>query len=222
MDRSESYIGVMVDDLVTKGADEPYRMFTSRAEMRLSLRYDNADQRLTPLAYRIGSIDAAGYEAFLSRQRDVEQVKRFLAGAKVTDMGEDLLGELELGGSVDSFRGRRLDYLARRPDCDCGKLLAFIKSSMGARAEEKEIVVALNDIRYAGYLKDQEALARKRGRYDDMEIPSSLNYSGISGLSNEAVQKLTSVRPRTIGQAARIPGITPAAVSILLVEALRS
>jgi tRNA uridine 5-carboxymethylaminomethyl modification enzyme len=222
LDRSESYIGVMVDDLVTKGADEPYRMFTSRAEMRLSLRYDNADRRLAPLARRIGSIDDSDYEAFLARQRKVDEVKGFLASARVTDMGEELLDELGLEGSVDNYRGRRLDYLARRPDCDSEKLLAYIKSSIGDRADEKEIVVALNDIRYAGYLKDQEALARKRGRYDDMEIPSGLNYSGISGLSNEAVQKLSSVRPRTIGQAARIPGITPAAVSILLVEALRS
>ncbi|HET9532183.1 MAG TPA: tRNA uridine-5-carboxymethylaminomethyl(34) synthesis enzyme MnmG [Blastocatellia bacterium] len=221
MDRRDSYIGVMIDDLVTKGADEPYRMFTSRAEMRLSLRYDNADQRLTAIARSIGSIDEAEYEAFLKRQRDVEEVKEFLAATRVTDMGDDLLGELELGGSIDSYRGRRLDYLARRPDCDTEKLLAFIKASIGDRAKEREIIVALNDIRYAGYLKDQEALARKRGRYDDMEIPRSLEYSSISGLSNEAVQKLSSVRPRTIGQAARIPGITPAAVSILLVEALR-
>ena len=221
MDRSESYIGVMVDDLVTKGADEPYRMFTSRAEMRLSLRYDNADQRLAPLARRIGSIDDSDYEAFLARQRKVDEVKGFLASARVTDMGEGLLDELGLEGSEDNYRGRRLDYLARRPDCDSEKLLAYIKASIGDRADEKEIVVALNDIRYAGYLKDQEAIARKRGRYDDMEIPSGLNYSGISGLSNEAVQKLSSVRPRTIGQAARIPGITPAAVSILLIEALR-
>ncbi|HEX8090318.1 MAG TPA: tRNA uridine-5-carboxymethylaminomethyl(34) synthesis enzyme MnmG, partial [Blastocatellia bacterium] len=88
-------------------------------------------------------------------------------------------------------------------------------------AKEKEISVAINDIRYSGYLKDQEALARKRGRYDEMEIPSGLDFSSISGLSNEVVQKLGAIRPRTIGQAARIPGVTPAAVSILLVEMLR-
>ena len=222
LDRAESYIGVMIDDLVTKGADEPYRMFTSRAEMRLSLRYDNADQRLTPLGREIGSIDNATYEAFERRQRDIAFVKKFLSSSKVTDLGEDKLNELNLDGSPDSYRGRKLDYLARRPDCSAEKMLEIAKAAIGEQAGEKEIVVALNDIRYSGYLKDQESLARKRGRYDDLEIPVHLEFSSISGLSNEVVQKLGSVRPRTIGQAARIPGVTPAAVSILLVEMLRT
>jgi tRNA uridine 5-carboxymethylaminomethyl modification enzyme len=217
-DRRTSYIAVMVDDLVTKGADEPYRMFTSRAEMRLSLRYDNADQRLAPLAREIGSIDEADYEAFLSRQRDVERVKEFLAATKVSEVAGHLLEGLE--GSAESLQGKRLDYLARRPDFNSENLIEIARAAAGG-VSEKEITVALNDIRYAGYLKDQETLARKRGRYDDLEIPASIDFSSVSGLSNEAVQKLSAVRPRTIGQAARIPGITPAAVSILLVETLR-
>jgi len=221
-DRAESYIGVMIDDLVTKGADEPYRMFTSRAEMRLSLRYDNADQRLTPFAHRIGSIDEADYEAFEKRQRDVEKVKEYLSNAKVTDLGDELLDELQLEGSPDSYRGRKLDYLARRPDCSAEKLIEIVTAAIGDETKRKEIVVALNDIRYSGYLKDQQTLARKRGRYEDLEIPCGVDFSSISGLSNEVVQKLGNVRPRTIGQAARIPGITPAAVSILLVEMLRN
>ena len=221
LDRQQSYIGVMVDDLVTKGADEPYRMFTSRAEMRLSLRYDNADQRLTPLARNIGSVADADYEAFERRQRDVEDVKRYLATAKVSELGDDLLNEFELEGSAEAYRGKRLDYLARRPDCSSEKLRAIVKTAIGDAIDEKEIVVALNDIRYSGYLKDQETLARKRGRYDELEIPRDADFSRISGLSNEVVQKLGAVRPRTIGQAARIPGVTPAAVSILLVEMLR-
>jgi tRNA uridine 5-carboxymethylaminomethyl modification enzyme len=221
-DRAESYIGVMIDDLVTKGADEPYRMFTSRAEMRLSLRYDNADQRLTPFAHRIGSIDEADYEAFENRQRDVQKVKEYLSNAKVTELGEGLLDELQLEGSPDSYRGRKLDYLARRPDCSAEKLIEIVTAAIGDETKRKEIVVALNDIRYSGYLKDQQTLARKRGRYEDLEIPCGVDFSSISGLSNEVVQKLGNVRPRTIGQAARIPGITPAAVSILLVEMLRS
>lgn len=221
-DRAESYIGVMIDDLVTKGADEPYRMFTSRAEMRLSLRYDNADKRLTPLAHQIGSVDDADYDAFEKRQRNVEKVKQYLSNAKVSDLGGELIKELELEGSPDSYRGRKLDYLARRPDCSADKLIEIVSAAIGAEANEKEIVVALNDIRYSGYLKDQEALARKRGRYDELAIPSGVDFSKISGLSNEVVQKLGDVRPRTIGQAARIPGVTPAAVSILLVEMLRT
>ncbi len=218
LDRRMSYIAVMVDDLVTKGADEPYRMFTSRAEMRLSLRYDNADQRLTPVAREIGSIDEADYEAFVSRQRDVERVKEFLAATKVSEMAVELFEGLE--GSAESLQGKRLDYLARRPDFDSEKLIEIARAATRG-VNEKAITVALNDIRYAGYLKDQESLARKRGRYDDLEIPAGIDFSNVSGLSNEVVQKLSAVRPRTIGQAARIPGITPAAVSILLVETLR-
>jgi tRNA uridine 5-carboxymethylaminomethyl modification enzyme len=221
LDRAYSYIGVMIDDLVTKGADEPYRMFTSRAEMRLSLRYDNADQRLTPLAHRIGSIDDAGYRTFEKRQRDVERVKAFLSDAKIADLGDELLAELQLEGSPDSYRGRKLDYLARRPDCSAERLIEIVTAAIGDDTRREEIVVALNDIRYSGYLKDQDALARRRGRYEDLEIPGEIDFSSISGLSNEVVQKLGAVRPRTIGQAARIPGVTPAAVSILLVEMLR-
>ncbi|HYV06361.1 MAG TPA: tRNA uridine-5-carboxymethylaminomethyl(34) synthesis enzyme MnmG [Blastocatellia bacterium] len=222
LDRKASYIGVMVDDLVTKGADEPYRMFTSRAEMRLSLRYDNADQRLTPLAHEIGSVDSADYEEFERRQQDVEQVKGYLASAKVNDLGDDLISKLELEGSAEAYRGKRLDYLARRPDCSPENLRAIVRSAIGDGIHENEIAVAMNDIRYSGYLKDQDSLARKRGRYDELEIPRNADFSQISGLSNEVVQKLGAIRPRTIGQAARIPGVTPAAVSILLVEMLRN
>jgi tRNA uridine 5-carboxymethylaminomethyl modification enzyme len=222
LDRSQSYIGVMVDDLVTKGADEPYRMFTSRAEMRLSLRYDNADQRLTPLARDIGSVSEEDYRAFLRRRHDVERVKAYLCEAKVTELGDARLAELQLEGAADAYRGKRLDYLARRPDCSPQRLLEIVTAAIGDAVQEKEIVVAMNDIRYAGYLKDQETLARKRGRYDELEIPAQLDYARISGLSNEVVQKLGKVRPRTIGQAARIPGITPAAVSILLIATLKN
>ena len=221
LDRSGSYIGVMVDDLVTKGADEPYRMFTSRAEMRLSLRYDNADQRLTPLGYEIGSVHESDYEAFIERQKNVASVRAVLCERKVNDLSPEILADLALEGSSDSFSGKRLDYLARRPDCSVEKLTAIVREAVGGTATDREIVVALNDIRYAGYLKDQDSLARRRGRYDELEIPSDMNFAGISGLSNEAVQKLSAVRPRTIGQAARIPGITAAAVSILLVQTMR-
>lgn len=220
-DRAASYIGVMVDDLVTKGADEPYRMFTSRAEMRLSLRYDNADERLTPIAHQIGSVSRADYETFLDRKSRIEKVKEYLTSTKISALGGERIEELQLEGSPDNFAGKKLDYLARRPDCDSEKLMAFVSEAICAWAKEKEITIAMNDIRYAGYLKDQESLLRKRGRYDQMEIPASLDYSKISGLSTEVVQKLGSIRPRTIGQASRIPGVTPAAVSILLVESLR-
>jgi tRNA uridine 5-carboxymethylaminomethyl modification enzyme len=215
LDRTESYIGVMVDDLVTKGADEPYRMFTSRAEMRLSLRCDNADQRLTPLAHEIGSVDDTDYQAFLRRQHNVKKMKETLLQTKVSDCDQDLTGFLE------SMRGKTLDDLARRSDVSSERLMELIRSITRGAFKEKEISIGLNDIKYAGYLKEQEALAKKRGRYEDLKVPTDMDFSKISGLSHEVIQKLARVRPRTIGQAARIPGITPAAVSILLVEMLR-
>ncbi len=219
-DRMNSYIGVMVDDLVTKGADEPYRMFTSRAEMRLSLRYDNADERLTPMAREIGSIDEEDYAGFLKRRDGVQTAKRILSSFKVCEISEAIGSSLE--GSPESLKGKSLEYLARRPDFDSGTLVGLILSKAGEDVREEEARVAINDVRYAGYLKDQESLARKRGRYDELRIPSDFDYSVISGLSSEAIQKFGRIQPLTIGQAARIPGITPAAVSVLLVEVLRS
>src|SRR5262249_50864384 len=212
---------VMVDDLITRGADEPYRMFTSRAEMRLSLRYDNADQRLTPIGREIGSIDDAEWEAFLRRQDDVRRVKAHLSSTRASDAARDILASSDLEGSSDAIKGKALEYLARRPDFAQEKLVRIVRLALSGTVKEKEVITALNDIRYSGYLKDQESLARKRGRYDELEIPRGMDFSSISGLSNEAVQKFGAVRPRTIGQAARIPGITPAAVSILLIEVLR-
>ena len=225
LDRTESYVGVMVDDLVTKGADEPYRMFTSRAEMRLSLRYDNADQRLTPLGRRIGSVDESEHQAFLARRNMIDRIKEVLSTTKVGEIDPELFGASEGFGDGEmtssDLKSRTLEYLARRPDFATDNLVSLVTAVSSGAVSEREIRVALNDIRYAGYLKDQESLARKRGRYDDLAIPSDLDYTKISGLSNEVVQKLGKIMPRTIGQAARIPGVTPAAVSILLVETLR-
>lgn len=221
LDRKASYIGVMVDDLVTKGADEPYRMFTSRAEMRLSLRYDNADQRLTPFAREIGSVHSDDYEAFLRRQENVQKARTALARVKVSEVGDQILEDLPDAATGENFKGKTLEYLARRPDFSTAKLAEIVRAKE-PDASIREITVALNDVRYAGYLKEQESLAKKRGRYDELEIPTGLDFEAISGLSNEVVQKLGSVRPRTIGQASRIPGVTPAAVSILLVEVLRN
>ncbi|PYP84217.1 MAG: tRNA uridine-5-carboxymethylaminomethyl(34) synthesis enzyme MnmG [Blastocatellia bacterium AA13] len=220
LDRTNSYLGVMVDDLVTKGADEPYRMFTSRAEMRLTLRYDNADERLTPLGHQIGSIDEAGYAAYLRRRDCVETARRILTSCKVTDFDEEMT--LSLEGSPESLKGKTLEYLARRPDFSSERLLEAVLSKGETALDAESARVAINDVRYAGYLKDQESLAKKRGRYDDLSIPANFEYSRISGLSAEAVQKFGRIQPQTIGQAARIPGITPAAVSVLLVEVLRA
>jgi tRNA uridine 5-carboxymethylaminomethyl modification enzyme len=222
LDRASSYIGVMIDDLITKGADEPYRMFTSRAEMRLSLRYDNADQRLTLLGYKTGSVQEADYQAFLERQNHITRAKEILATKRINDFDEEFIASLALEGSRETLNGRKLEYLARRPDCDIEKLLGVMREATNNKIADKEIIVALNDTRYSGYLKDQESLAKKRARYDNLEIPRDLEFANIAGLSSEVVQKLSRIRPTTIGQAARIQGITPAAVSILLLAMLRN
>lgn len=222
LDRASSYIGVMIDDLVTKGADEPYRMFTSRAEMRLSLRYDNADQRLTPLGFQIGSVHHEDYEAYLCRQDQVNRVKTLLTTRRISELSEELLSTLDIEGSLENLVGKRLEYLARRHDTDIEKLVRILHDATGGEVSDKEIMVALNDTRYSGYLKDQESLAKKRARYDHLEIPREMDFAKIGGLSSEVIQKLTRIQPTTIGQAARIPGITPAAISILLVAMLRN
>ena len=191
-----------------------------RKEVRIALLKNDK----TPLARVLAfaqSMSAPVLREVLATSRLSEKVKEYLSNAKVTDLGDEMLDELQLEGSPDSYRGRKLDYLARRPDCSAEKLIGIVTAAIG-ETKRKEIVVALNDIRYSGYLKDQQTLARKRGRYEDLEIPRGVDFSSISGLSNEVVQKLGNVQPRTIGQAARIPGITPAAVSILLVEMLRN
>src|SRR5262249_16790020 len=150
----------------------------------LSLRYDNADQRLTPLAHQVGAVNDADFEAFERRVEKIDCVKEYLNESKVLDLGNDLIEELGLGGSPDSYRGRRLDYLARRPDCRTERLTEIVKSRIGDGAGVREIAVALNDVRYSGYLKDQDMLARKRGRYEELAIPRELDFSTISGLSN--------------------------------------
>ncbi|MGH9764141.1 MAG: hypothetical protein ACREAC_25180, partial [Blastocatellia bacterium] len=151
---------------------------------------------------------------------DVRTVKHLLHTTKIS-VAAGLLDQSELEGSSEALKGKMLEYLARRPDFDQARLRGLVADLTGGQLDQKEIAVALNDLRYSGYLKDQESLAKKRGRYEGLEIPSNVDFELISGLSREAVQKFGKVRPRTIGQAARIPGITPAAVSILLIEVLR-
>src|SRR5262249_5496744 len=159
----------------------------------------------------IGSIDDSDWEDFARRQDDVRRVKAHLSTTRASDAAGDLLASAALEGSSEAVKGKNLEYLARRPDFAQEGLIRIVQAALRDSVADKEIGVALNDIRYSGYLKDQESLARKRGRYDELEIPGGIDFSSISGLSNEAIQKFGSVRPRTIGQASRIPGITPAA-----------
>jgi tRNA uridine 5-carboxymethylaminomethyl modification enzyme len=188
--RSQAYIGIMIDDLITRGADEPYRMFTSRAEYRLHLRIDNADERLTPIARRIGLASEARWNVFESKRR---QVTLLLSALEKSPQGAQL----------------------RRPEVKIAELMPWIREVLGAEPERGVLTTAETEVKYAGYIQQQQRQIERLQSSDERCIPASFNYSGIPGISREAGEKLTRVKPATLGQAARIPGITPAAVAIL-------
>ncbi|MBB5014160.1 tRNA uridine-5-carboxymethylaminomethyl(34) synthesis enzyme MnmG [Rehaibacterium terrae] len=217
--RDEAYIGVLIDDLITHGTSEPYRMFTSRAEYRLQLREDNADLRLTEKGRELGLVDDARWAAFAAKRDAIAAERERLRGlwaAPGNALGRDI--ERVLGIAV-SRETSALDLL-RRPELDYQKLMAVPALGPGvgdARvAEQVEI-----DVKYSGYLdRQRDEIARQR-RHEHTAIPADFDYAAVTGLSAEVRQKLTAVRPESIGQAARIPGITPAAISLLLVHLTR-
>ncbi|HMD72261.1 MAG TPA: tRNA uridine-5-carboxymethylaminomethyl(34) synthesis enzyme MnmG [Steroidobacteraceae bacterium] len=222
--RSEAYIGVLVDDLITRGAPEPYRMFTSRAEYRLSLREDNADMRLTAQGRALGLVDDARW-AFFERKRAAVESEVARLEALVVHPGDvDAALLAKLGAPM--AREVHAMALLRRPEISYDDLDAGLPASESTaadwRAEERiaEQVKQQVDVqaKYAGYLQRQIDEIDRRQRNEELLLPADINYGEVSGLSNEARQRLGDVRPETLGQAGRIPGITPAAVSLLLVH----
>jgi tRNA uridine 5-carboxymethylaminomethyl modification enzyme len=210
LDRAEAYAGVMVDDLVTRGADEPYRMFTSRAEYRLSLRADNADQRLTGRGIEIGCVGPARRQAFAAKTAALEGARALMTGLSATPTQLHRLG---LAVNQDGVRRNALELLAY-PDVTWGRLGAIWPELQGLApeiAEQMEI-----DGRYAGYLKRQEADVVAFRRDEDLSLAPDLDYDRIAALSTEVRQKLKTARPATLGAAGRIPGVTPAALVALL------
>jgi tRNA uridine 5-carboxymethylaminomethyl modification enzyme len=219
--RSEAYLGVLVDDLVTRGAPEPYRMFTSRAEYRLSLREDNADLRLTAQADRLGLIDAVRRDFFAAKRDAVAAELGRLCATVVhpADVGPALLARL---GAPLSRETHAIELL-RRPEIayEDLHLLGAATARVSWRNDERlaEQVPLQVDVqaKYAGYLKRQNEEIARGLRNELLRLPADIDYAAVGGLSNEARQRLSEVRPETLGQAARIPGLTPAAVSLLLV-----
>ena len=217
--RHEAYIGVLVDDLVTLGVTEPYRMFTSRAEYRLRLRQDNADQRLTEQGRALGLVDAARWSAYAAKQRELERGAAVLAGV-VAVPGNDLARAVAEATGEPIEKPVSLFEILKRPGTDAGALVGVLEVH-GIGVDEAVVSRLEIDAKYQGYLQRQdEEIARVRAN-EAVRLRPDFDYRGISGLSNELKDKLAARRPATIAQAARVPGVTPAALSLLLVHAKR-
>lgn len=218
--RDEAYIGVLIDDLVTKGVDEPYRMFTSRAEYRILLRQDNADLRLTPLGHEIGLISEKRYAEFVQKKSLVESLVAFARDLSVK--AAEINDYLKMIGSDPLTQGRKLHDILMRNNTSfetlqevLPKLKKFIeKNGMNEEViEEAEI-----QIKYKGYIEREKFIAEKLHRLENISIPDNFDYFSMNALTIEARQKLDRIRPTTIGQASRIPGVSPADINVLLVK----
>jgi len=218
--RDQAYLGVLVDDLITSGTAEPYRMFTSRAEYRLILREDNADLRLTESARNMGLISDDHWQAFAEKQEAIEREQQRLKDIWVqpnSDAGKQLV---ELIGKPLSKEARALD-LIRRPELDYAKLMSI--DDLGPAVDNETVAEQVEiQVKYEGYLNRQQEEIDKARRYEDKSIPDDMDYDNVRGLSNEVKQKLADHRPVTLGQASRISGVTPAAISLLLVHIKKS
>lgn len=219
--RDEAYIGVLIDDLVTKGVDEPYRMFTSRAEHRILLRQDDADMRLTPRGYALGLATQERYDLMLAKKQQVDDLVQFARDFSVK--ASIINPSLQEAGLQPLKQGLKLYDLLLRPQLDIQQLAQFIpalKDKVDALedARRDEIVEAAEiKIKYHGYIQREEMIAEKIGRLDKLYIKDKFDYSTILQISTEARQKLARINPETIGQASRIPGISPSDINILLV-----
>lgn len=212
LSRSESYIGVMIDDLVTLGTKEPYRMFTSRAEYRLLLREDNADQRLRETGHRVGLVTEREYEAYLLKRDMILQERSRLASTRlVLNQGEQEY--LASRGLVDLQKGTSYEQLLRRPELSYEDLAEFDAVSRETAAVVREQVEI--QIKYQGYIERQLDQVQRSSKLEHTRIPAEMDYAAINGLTTEVREKLARVRPDTLGQASRIPGVTPAAISVL-------
>jgi tRNA uridine 5-carboxymethylaminomethyl modification enzyme len=217
LDRSEAYIGVLIDDLVTKGTDEPYRMFTSRAEYRILLRQDNADTRLTPLGYKIGLASKDRMERVEQKVKHVEEIVAFIKNESITP--EEINPLLSDKESANINQKVKMFGILSRPNIDLGLFKNNIERIEHSLIEynEEELEQAEILVKYEGYIQKEKELVDKQYRLESLVLHDDFDYSRLTSLGHEAREKLSKVRPKTIGQAARISGITPSDISILMV-----
>ena len=212
--RSSSYIGTLIDDLVTKGTNEPYRMMTSRSEYRLLLRQDNADMRLTPYGRRVGLVSDEQWEYFTSKKEAIEkEIERMRK--TVIRPSEELNSVLEVSGTSPIANPTQLSELIKRPQLDLEKLAKF--DTYRPVLKKSVTFAAQTEIKYDGYVKKQLAEVKRNEKTEQRAIPESIDYTKIKGIRIEAMQKLEKIRPMTIGQASRISGVSPADISVLLI-----
>ncbi len=206
--RTEGYTGILIDDLVSKGADEPYRMFTSRAEFRLHLRIDNADERLTPIGRRAGLVSDERWSVYLRKQAQKEALRRLFAETRVVP------GKFENVSLSADDRPTVAQWL-KRPEAQAAQIRAWITGQLGEEPVGGVLTTVETETKYEGYIQQQERQISRMRDSERRRIPDEFSFAGIPGLSREIQEKLERVRPETLGQAGRIPGITPAAVAVL-------
>lgn len=221
--RDQAYIGVLIDDLVTKGVDEPYRMFTSRAEYRILLRQDDADMRLTPLGHEIGLADTRRYELMVSKKHQIDQLIEFTSSLTVRP--DDVNGWFASEGISPLQQGTRLSQLILRPQLTILSLAEhiealrkFIDSNIEQQRHDEIIEAAEIKLKYQGYIDREKSVAEKIHRLEEVKLSDRTDYMSITSISTEARQKLMKIRPATIAQASRIPGISPSDINILLLK----
>ena len=215
--RSEAYIGVLIDDLISKGTKEPYRMFTSRAEFRTLLRQDNADLRLTELSYRLGLASQERMDKVVTKRDSLEKIKLLLRDLSIDPL--EINSYFERIGSSPILEKQKAEKILLRPDVELSSLADALPGlAHTLKGFTKEVIEqAAIQLKYQVYIEKEKELVQRMSQLEELEIPSSFDYKRIVALGNEAREKLTRIKPRTLGQASRISGINPSDVQILMV-----